>query len=369
MNGSRGADGSTTEPDETALDVGMSRADGGFVVRVRGELDLRTAPRLRAALRDALATPGGAVTLDLKDLEYADSVGLSILVAGHQRALTEGRPFRIRRPSAAVRRVLDVSGLLDVLDVEPAPPAQDDPALDHPPPDHPPPDHPAPRAPGTSPPPPGVDGPAGDGPEHLLVWLTGLDAGGDPPVVLDDELAPGFSLPLWLAGVHDGYPDAVTVVVFGASATSGEAVARAVLGGGERRFRGDTTPTSLQDLRRWASAVAADEVDPDAPAAAAFVHRVALSVSELAANVERHAPGWVLVDLVRMDDELLVAVTDSRPVVVPLAGEPGTGSAWRGGLDVVRAVSDAFGLITGSDTKTVWATIGVPTRSVPGDGR
>lgn len=203
-----------------------------------------------------------------------------------------------------------------------------------------------------------------------MVWLTGWHDGGDQPIVLDGEVTGGFSLPAWLAEVHDGYPDAVAAVVHGGDASLAVLVAERLLGSSDTRFRGDTTPSSLGDLRAWVRTVARDPAIGGPRMDAETVERLVLVTSELAANVEHHAPGWLLVDLAALADEVLVAVTDSRPAALPERREGGAGPAWRGGLDVVRAVSGFFGLLSGPTTKTVWATVACPTRRAgPGTRR
>jgi anti-sigma B factor antagonist len=59
-------------------------AAGPAVLAVTGELDHHTAPRLREAL-DGLSVEAGVV-LDLTELAYCDSSGITVLVAAQQRA-------------------------------------------------------------------------------------------------------------------------------------------------------------------------------------------------------------------------------------------------------------------------------------------
>lgn len=54
------------------------------VLTVSGELDHHTAPRLRQAL-DGLSAEAGVV-LDLTELAYCDSSGITVLVSAQQRA-------------------------------------------------------------------------------------------------------------------------------------------------------------------------------------------------------------------------------------------------------------------------------------------
>ena len=85
-----------------------------IVLAVRGEIDMATAHRLRAAL--GRADGAREVRVDLREVEFMDSTGLSALVAAHQ-ALER---LTIVCPSGPGRRALEVSGLLGVLDVSDA---------------------------------------------------------------------------------------------------------------------------------------------------------------------------------------------------------------------------------------------------------
>jgi anti-sigma B factor antagonist len=80
----------------------------GVVIVAEGELDLIGAPALAAALPDAGDDP---VILDLAGVGFMDSSGLRALLEARQRCLDAGRPFRIARPSDAVRRVLELVDL------------------------------------------------------------------------------------------------------------------------------------------------------------------------------------------------------------------------------------------------------------------
>ena len=87
----------------------------GTTITVTGDVDAYSAPDLSSAL-DPL--PGeGTVTLELSGVEFMDSSGIRVLVDAHQRAAEAERSFVIADPSRSVRRILEISGLLDHLDV------------------------------------------------------------------------------------------------------------------------------------------------------------------------------------------------------------------------------------------------------------
>ena len=110
--------------DPTAFDVQATSAPTGWVVTVRGDVDALTAPRLRDLLLDVLSRPRTAdVDLDLREVTFLDSAGLTALVSAHQAAQRSGRLLRITSGTArAVVRPLQITGLTTVLDIVDPPP-------------------------------------------------------------------------------------------------------------------------------------------------------------------------------------------------------------------------------------------------------
>ena len=89
-------------------------ADGRTIVLVEGDIDLATADILREALARALET-GGSVVVDVGDVGFIDSSGLTALVWGHQQAQSSGGSLRLRRPSPMLCRLLEITALDSVL--------------------------------------------------------------------------------------------------------------------------------------------------------------------------------------------------------------------------------------------------------------
>jgi anti-sigma B factor antagonist len=59
---------------------------------------------------------GHAVTVDLAEVTFMDSTGLTTLMDAHLAARANGWTFGIRRASRAVRRVFDLAGVDALLD-------------------------------------------------------------------------------------------------------------------------------------------------------------------------------------------------------------------------------------------------------------
>jgi anti-anti-sigma factor len=91
-------------------------APGAVRVAVIGEIDLSTADVLHAGLLSVLsAQPPHRIEVDLAGVTFMDCVGLTVLVVVGKAATRTGCQLRITNPRPIVRRVLDVTGLLDVL--------------------------------------------------------------------------------------------------------------------------------------------------------------------------------------------------------------------------------------------------------------
>jgi anti-anti-sigma factor len=89
-------------------------------VSASGELDLTTAPVLESRLLDELQV-GFDVELDLSAVPFVDSSGLRALVVAARTGVERDVPFTLLEPlPAQMRRVLEVTGLLERLPIAPA---------------------------------------------------------------------------------------------------------------------------------------------------------------------------------------------------------------------------------------------------------
>lgn len=91
-------------------------ADGTPVVVAQGEIDLSNIAAFSEALTSATAGTRGPVTVDMRAVKYLDSSGINALFT-HADEVDRLRlivhPFLVR--------VLNISGLSEIADVEPAP--------------------------------------------------------------------------------------------------------------------------------------------------------------------------------------------------------------------------------------------------------
>ncbi|GAA0233837.1 hypothetical protein GCM10010492_35840 [Saccharothrix mutabilis subsp. mutabilis] len=92
-------------------------ADGVAVVTATGEIDMLTAPDLRADVLGRIDETPGAVVLDMTGVSFLGSAGLAVLVEASQHAKRRGTAFRVVAVARAVTRPLAATGLGDVFSV------------------------------------------------------------------------------------------------------------------------------------------------------------------------------------------------------------------------------------------------------------
>jgi len=94
-----------------AYGIDLEELDGSAaLVRVRGELDLASAPSLKWSLTDLLGSGSRRIVLDLSQVSFIDSTALSVLV-GLQRALQPDGLIAIAAATAEVQNILELTGL------------------------------------------------------------------------------------------------------------------------------------------------------------------------------------------------------------------------------------------------------------------
>ncbi|MFL6145019.1 MAG: STAS domain-containing protein [Labedaea sp.] len=99
------------------MSVDSRRVDDVLVVRVTGEIDIQTAPKLQESLDETVERmKGGRVVVDLTDVTFFGSVGLAVLADAAAQADQHHCLLRIVVGiNHLVRRSIEVTGLDRVL--------------------------------------------------------------------------------------------------------------------------------------------------------------------------------------------------------------------------------------------------------------
>ena len=97
---------------EIATSIDSSSATIGLI----GNLTVATTPDLEAAFAK-LPEDVADITLDLSKLDYVASAGLRVIVSQAKKARERGGSVRLENPNDEVMEVLDVTGLVDILEI------------------------------------------------------------------------------------------------------------------------------------------------------------------------------------------------------------------------------------------------------------
>jgi anti-sigma B factor antagonist len=95
----------------TGFSVDASNDGPTTTIRVAGELDLATSPQLQAACATAIERRPTTLRIDMSEVTFLDSTGISVLVQAHKQLEAEGGTLVLYGLNDHARRVLDVAGL------------------------------------------------------------------------------------------------------------------------------------------------------------------------------------------------------------------------------------------------------------------
>ena len=80
-----------------------------------GDLDIASAPALSEAVESAVGASAQTVTIDLRRVGFMDSSGIRALVTAYRRSRRAGFSLALLPGPPAVQRLLEATGLDDVL--------------------------------------------------------------------------------------------------------------------------------------------------------------------------------------------------------------------------------------------------------------
>jgi anti-sigma B factor antagonist len=112
---------------EDLLGVTVSLEPGRVTLGVSGEMDSYTVGALHDAATRAME-PDLSLIVDLAEVTFMSSAGLGALMSLAKMAKEGNGDFHLQRPSPGVRRLLEITGLTDVLPATETPSARDTPS-------------------------------------------------------------------------------------------------------------------------------------------------------------------------------------------------------------------------------------------------
>jgi len=102
---------------EQLFEASISQTGTKTVVALFGELDVASSQALSEELIGLIDQGATDLVIDLAELLFIDSTGLSSLIQANKKLEGKGN-LVLRQPTALVRQVLEVTGLATALQVE-----------------------------------------------------------------------------------------------------------------------------------------------------------------------------------------------------------------------------------------------------------
>ncbi len=89
------------------MDVAVIRTGSTAMVKVAGDIDADTAPRLEECFNQVIREGVTDLTVDPEHVSFVSSAGLTVLISAHRSVST----FQLQRGNAVVDRLIDLTGL------------------------------------------------------------------------------------------------------------------------------------------------------------------------------------------------------------------------------------------------------------------
>jgi anti-sigma B factor antagonist len=101
------------------FDAEIRKCEHHGLVMLAGELDTATAGQLYEMFAELAREGIRHIALNLAELDFIDSTGMSVLVTEHKRAQSMGGELIIFSPKRPVRKAFEVTGLNEYLNIRP----------------------------------------------------------------------------------------------------------------------------------------------------------------------------------------------------------------------------------------------------------
>ena len=98
------------------MELEVSSRDVGdyAVIKLKGEVDIYTAPSLRETIVDAVEKGRYRIAVDLDDVDFLDSTGLGVLVGGLKRVKQHDGELGIICNQEKILRIFKITGLTKI---------------------------------------------------------------------------------------------------------------------------------------------------------------------------------------------------------------------------------------------------------------
>lgn len=99
------------------LTIDLNENDKVIDVKVNGEIDAYTAPKLKDALASTAEEQDVVMNVDLSEVSYMDSTGLGVFVGLFKTIKANGGQLYLNGLSERLKRLFDITGLGDIMNI------------------------------------------------------------------------------------------------------------------------------------------------------------------------------------------------------------------------------------------------------------
>lgn len=101
------------------MDITQKRvAPGVLIISLAGEMDMYNSHELKDLVVQTYQTSSEPVIISMKDLKYIDSSGVSVLIYAYTQSKKAGIPLWFAHVDGTVRRVIELTSLLNFFPIE-----------------------------------------------------------------------------------------------------------------------------------------------------------------------------------------------------------------------------------------------------------
>src|SRR3990172_1905057 len=104
------------------VEISSEKVEAGFLMRLKGDVDMNTSPDVRGGLSDVFKQGGSefkALFIDLSQVRYMDSSGIATLIEAMQTCMKRGVRLKLVDLSPPVRDVFELARLSAVFEIFP----------------------------------------------------------------------------------------------------------------------------------------------------------------------------------------------------------------------------------------------------------
>jgi len=99
------------------LKIDLVESEESILVKVAGEIDVYTAPKLRETLFPLSEKTRVNIVIDLSAVEYMDSTGLGVFVGAFKNVRSNKGTFQLVGLSDRLKRLFEITGLADIMNI------------------------------------------------------------------------------------------------------------------------------------------------------------------------------------------------------------------------------------------------------------